>query len=272
MIPQLVVSDGAQLSCTPLEPFGLIIQPTDRDGAADLTTGSTDLLRELVADARVLVLQGFAPMSTADLARFSRRWGDVLEWDFGSVLDLAVQDDPQSYLFTSGDVPFHWDGAFAQVTPSYLVFQCLQAPETGGETLFCDTTAIVKAADPQTRRHWRRIRITYTTEKLAHYGGRVTADFVSSHPKTGVPTLRYAEPLDASRFLNPLALEIEGTSPDGEEEFLADMRERLYSSQACYAHPWRPGDVVIADNHVLLHGRRSFPSESARRLQRVHIV
>ncbi|WP_175460979.1 TauD/TfdA family dioxygenase, partial [Vibrio parahaemolyticus] len=34
---------------------------------------------------------------------------------------------------------------------------------------------------------------------------------------------------------------------------------------------WQQGDVVIADNFSLLHGREGFTARSARHLQRVHI-
>ena len=37
---------------------------------------------------------------------------------------------------------------------------------------------------------------------------------------------------------------------------MAELREALYHPSAQLALPWHDGDVVIADNHALLHGRR----------------
>jgi len=38
------------------------------------------------------------------------------------------------------------------------------------------------------------------------------------------------------------------------------------------AHHWRTGDIVIADNHALLHGRRAFKQDAKRHLRRVNIL
>ncbi|MCB0417979.1 MAG: TauD/TfdA family dioxygenase, partial [Bdellovibrionales bacterium] len=39
-----------------------------------------------------------------------------------------------------------------------------------------------------------------------------------------------------------------------------------------YAHEWKTGDVVLSDNHTLLHGREAFVSGSPRHLRRVHVL
>ncbi|MDP9071442.1 MAG: TauD/TfdA family dioxygenase [Actinomycetota bacterium] len=257
------------LRCTPLAPFGLLVEAPDI--GADLTKLSATMLAEWTTDARLLVLRGF---SVLDLADYSSLWGQLLLWDFGPVLNLEVHQQPRNYLFTRGEVPFHWDGAFAAVTPSYIFFQCIEAAEQGegGETLFSDTTQVFQQATPERRHSWEQIRITYNTEKVEHYGGRVTHPLVSVHPRSRLTTLRYAEPLDSEAFLNPLFLEIAGLSTERETDFIADMKARLYRPEVCYAHAWRKGDIVIADNHALVHGRRSLTSDSQRRLQRVHVI
>ena len=52
---------------------------------------------------------------------------------------------------------------------------------------------------------------------------------------------------------------------------LQDLHQRLYDPRYFYAHQWQGGDVVIADNLGLLHGREGFTARSARHIQRVHI-
>jgi alpha-ketoglutarate-dependent taurine dioxygenase len=263
------------LSVTPLAPFGLLVQPSDRAGTStDLTKLPPTALARWAGQGRVVVLRGFDPLPPGDLVAYCRRWGDLLDWDFGPVLDLAVQDEPTNYLFTHGPVPFHWDGAFAGQVPSYLFFQCITAPSpgTGGETTFCDTTAVWARAAATTRAQWEKIQISYQTEKLAHYGGEITSPLVCTHPLTRQRTLRYAEPLDPARYLNPLFLTISGIADRDREAFLAGIRDVLYHPDVLYAHPWREGDYVVADNHSVLHGRNAFTAHSARHVRRVHIV
>ncbi|MEM6730499.1 MAG: TauD/TfdA family dioxygenase, partial [Myxococcota bacterium] len=46
----------------------------------------------------------------------------------------------------------------------------------------------------------------------------------------------------------------------------------LHAPESFYAHQWQTGDVVIADNFTLLHGREAFTSRAPRHLQRVHVL
>ena len=232
-------------------------------------------LRALVLEHRVLVIRGYEPLAPAELVDYCRRWGELLEWDFGFMLDVVEHPNPTNYLFTTSSVPFHWDGAFAKQAPSFQLFQCLKAGDAsdGGETLFADTIAIVADADANARARWRDIRISYAMEKVAHYGGRMTAPLIGRHPVLDRETLRFSEPLrEDTAKLNELELEVHGIGRDRVKELFAELRTLLYDPRYCYAHSWQAGDILIADNHALLHGRNKYPSGQRRHLQRVQVL
>jgi alpha-ketoglutarate-dependent taurine dioxygenase len=254
----------------PLRPFGRAVE---NSGEIDLGEIPVDVLARWTEESRVLVLRGFPLMEKQEFADYCRRWGEVLVWEPGEVIDLVVQDDPKNYLFASGDVPFHWDGAFVEADPRFFFFQCLDAtPGAGGETVFSDTTAAYRDAEPELREQWDRISLTYTTEKVAHYGGQVTEKLVSRHPSTGVPVLRFAEPLDPAVYKNPVHVSVDGVGEAETESFLSSMAERLHRTEYCYVHDWRVGDIVIADNYSLVHGRNAFTGPTTRHLQRVEVI
>lgn len=256
---------------TRLAPFGLLVEAAD--GPADLRRIPPTTLADLTVDNRVLVLRGFPLLDVDDLVAYCERWGDVLTWDFGKVLNLVVREDPKNYLFTRGPVPYHWDGAFAAATPDYFLFQCRHAPGgAGGETVFCDTTRAIRAMPRKRLEAWSDVTVTYRTDKAAHYGGDVTWPLVSRHPRTGEPILRYAEPLPEKEFLNPLFVEVNGLADGTGEQLLDELRDLLYRPEFCYAHGWRDGDVVVVDNHALLHGRRPFLGDASRWLERIQII
>ncbi|NYI06965.1 TauD/TfdA dioxygenase family protein [Allostreptomyces psammosilenae] len=258
------------LTHIPLAPFGRVVEAPEGATIDDLPVAA---LARWTEESRVLVLRGFTPMEKERFADYCRQWGEVLRWDAGEVIDLVVQDDPKNYVFSSGDVPFHWDGAFVEANPRFFVFQCLDAaPDAGGETVFCDTTAVYRDAEPELRELWSRVTMTYTTEKLAHYGGRVTEKLLSQHPGTGLPVLRYAEPLDPAVYKNPVYVAVDGVEAERADDFLAALSERLHRPEYCYAHAWQAGDLVIADNYALLHGRNAFTGPTTRHLQRVQII
>ncbi len=262
----------AALEETDLDPFGRMMT----SAAASQTLADVpidDLLATTVA-AKVTVLRGFGLLNQSDLEQYCRAAGEILRWDFGSVLDLVVRDDPQNYLFDKGDVPFHWDGAFAEYVPRFFLFQCVRgnAAGSGGETVFCDSTQVVRDAPEELRQLWAKTTVTYRTEKLAHYGGLAKWPLLGTHPTTGETTIRYAEPLDPARYLNPLFLTVEGISPEDGTRVTEDLRERLHDPRYCYIHRWRTGDIVVAENHALLHGRNSFTGSAERHLQRIQII
>ncbi|MCC5651877.1 TauD/TfdA family dioxygenase [Nostoc sp. XA013] len=263
-----------QLNLKPLNPFGALVETAEPQ--SDIKQLPIAQLRQLAWDYSLIVLRGFALFEREELSRYCQRWGELLTWNFGTVLDLVVHQKPENYLFTNGNVPFHWDGAFAEAVPSFLFFQCLKAPERGrgGESLFCNTTRVLQNASPEQREVWQKVAITYSTQKVAHYGGKIMEALVGKHPITGVPTLRFAEPLNKESVnLNPLFLEVSGLPPQqNSDEFLHELITSLYLLEHCFTHEWQEGDFLIADNHALLHGRHAFRPDSYRYLQRVHIL
>ena len=234
----------------------------------DLSVVPTPLLKQWIDEHRFVVLKGFTPLDGVALPDFCRSLGELLEWEFGAVNQLRVDPETKNYLYTNREVPFHWDGAFLPRSPHYIFFHCDAAPDAqaGGETLFCDTVRLLAYAPVEL---WEQVEITYTTEKIVHYGGTFSSPLLASHPTLGFRVLRYAEPVED---LNPVQLNIEGISEEQQPAFIEDMHRRLNDDSCCFAYRWESGDVVIADNHALLHGRRAFANETARHIRRVNIL
>ena len=258
----------SELSLDGLDPFGVVLSAAGP--ARDAGALSSGFLTGLVAEHRVVILRGFAPLNGDEFPDFCRRTGELQEWDFGVVNNLRVDPQAENYLYTNGEVPFHWDGAFAGKIPHYIIFHCdaASADSGGGETLFCDTLRLLAAAPKDLVKKWRQIDITYTPEKIVHYGGTFTSPLITRHPETHQEVLRFAEPVFD---LNPVQLEVHGLADVSETDFLTDLHQRLHRDAFCYRHSWRTGDLVIADNYVLLHGRREFAPAVKRQIRRVNV-
>lgn len=264
-------TERTKLKHVPLRPFGRIVEAAG--GGARIEDIPVEKLARWTEESRVLVLRGFDLLGKQELAEYCRTWGEVLKWDAGEVIDLVVQENPNNYLFGSGDVPFHWDGAFVEADPRYFFFQCLDAtPGVGGETVFSDTTAVYRDADEEQRERWSRVSMTYSTDKVVHYGGEVTERLVTQHPATGLPVLRFAEPLSPEKYKNPVYVKVHGIGESEMDEFLTALAELVHRPEYCYDHDWRAGDIVIADNFSLIHGRNAFTGPTKRHLQRVEVI
>lgn len=252
-----------------LSAFGL--EATATAPATSPERISAPMLKDWIAKDRFVLLRGFAPLSTEAMMRLAKSLGTPFEWEFGAVNELFAKPDAKNYIYTAGAVPFHWDGAFTGKIPHYILFSCEVAPPQngGGETLFCDGTRLLREATAAQRKLWEVTSITYSCEKVVHYGGSFTSPMIVRHPSSGEQTLRFAEPV---RDLNPVTLEIPGMTPKQREALVAEMAELLRHARFSVAHAWRAGDVLIADNHALLHGRNAFVHAGLRHIRRINIL
>ena len=253
----------------PLHPFGIKIT-ANRD--ADITELNGNHLKALVAEHHLVLLRGFNCLAKENLVQYAQSLGPLLEWDFGQVMEMQVQAMPKNYLFTHGPVPFHWDGAFHQV-PSLLLFHCIQAPlpQSGGETVFCNTPLLWQEASPVEQQQWQSYTLHFKTEKLAHYGGTIQIPLVQQHPVTKQTVLRFAEPVPDT-LLNPVEAQVAQLTATASADFFTAMAERCYQARYCYSHTWQQDDFLIADNHSLIHGRNAFKEFSPRHLRRIQVL
>jgi alpha-ketoglutarate-dependent taurine dioxygenase len=247
-------------------PFGIFIVSNEERPLSDI---DIETIHDLVRTHKVVIFRGFAPLEGDALPNYCSKLGLLLEWEFGTVNELQINPQKNNYLYTKAAVPFHWDGAFVGKIPHYIIFHCTSCDANGsGETLFTDTTQLLAQLTTEEHELWQHISITYTTEKVVHYGGKFTSPLLARHPITGKEILRYAEPVVD---INPISLSIQGIPSTEQNDFIQSMQKRLYSETVCYEHKWKEGDIVIADNHALLHGRRPLTS-STRQLRRVNVL
>lgn len=246
-----------------LSPFGIVIK-----GQGELP--SMTQLKQLTYAHKLVILRDFKQLTKEKLLAFCQKNTQLLHWDFGPVMEMKVDCEEKNYLFTHGDVPLHWDGAFYQ-EPQILFFHCQQAPPvgSGGETVFVNTEKVLQRLSDTERAFYASLTLRYQTEKKAHYGGEFQRSLIAKHPVTGKTILKFAEPVDSS-YLNPVTV----TVIDNHEsnEIIAQLTEQCYQPEVMYSHQWQEGDYLLVDNFSLLHGRKPFKQHSPRHLRRLQIM
>lgn len=258
------------IAIEPLQPFGAVIKNLSDD--TSLERISVSQIEEWLIKYKVIVFRGFTTLAKQELALFAQKLGKPLQWEFGAINDLKVKINAENYIFTDHAVPMHWDGAFVGTIPHIILFQCIKAPqkEDMGGTTFCNTDHIVKNLTTEKKDYWKGITISYTTKKIAHYGGKITQKLIQEHEvDKQKEVIRYAEPVDD---LNPVKLEIHGLKNQSAEDFIGEMKSILYDDENLYIHRWETNDIVLADNHMLLHGREAFHNPNERYIQRINIL
>ena len=255
-VHRIVEESAPVLRRIPLAPFGLRVEAHDaRQRVASLPLAP---LRAWLQKHRLVVLRGFAPLDAGELQTFGRTLGELQTSPAGGGCEADPCADRARSAWVDQEVPMHWDHVVG-LSPRYLVFHCDAAlpPGGGGESFFSDTTRVLAGAPFQERAAWTAVTLQYPSA-----AGTITQSLLDRHPLTGDAVLRYAEPTRAG----------ERAHEERAGALFAGLRRRLYDPRVCYPHPWRDGDVLLADNHVLLHGRAPFAQGARRRVRRVNVL
>jgi alpha-ketoglutarate-dependent taurine dioxygenase len=259
---------------TQLKPFGILLKPDyshDNLHVIDIAN-----LKALARREHLIVLRKcFSFNSIKTFAEYCEQWGQISLWPFGKVLELIEQENPQDHIFDNSYIPLHWDGMYRQHIPEFQIFNCVTAPlpGQGGRTTFSNTILALNNASTQSKTIWKSINGCYQ-RKMEFYQSKTISPIMTKHPFNDELVIRYNEPPAQAkgRFINPPELEFTGVALEQLNSFHDDIQASLYDPTNFYAHEWQTGDVVIADNFSLLHGREKFISKSPRHLQRVHIL
>ncbi|STX50383.1 pyoverdine biosynthesis protein PvcB [Legionella busanensis] len=251
----------------PFHPY--LIENRNQKSLADFNLNN---LLEETRRHKIILLRGFEALTRDELLNYCSSQAKLLHWDFGPVMEMQPDVNAKNYLFTHSDVPLHWDGAFYQ-EPHFLFFHCLEAPKqnTGGETLFVNTETVWNDASDEQKQAWLNYELTFSTEKLAHYGGHIKRKLIAKHPDTAKTIMRFAEPVGED-YLNPVEVNVINKSKNESLSILQSISHLMRNPQYCYQHQWQTGDYLIADNFSLLHGRNAFSEVTPRHLRRIQIL
>ncbi len=259
---------------TLLKPFGVELKARSKGSSVD----SLDIgkLREMFREHQLVILRGFNEFNSSEsFSHYCNSWGEVSLWPFGKVLELIEQENPKDHIFDSNYVPLHWDGMYRPQVPEYQIFHCVKAParEHGGRTTFSNTTLVLENSSKDLITLWNKVTGSYERQ-MEFYNSKTISPIITKHPFRDHLVIRYNE-LPCSNdesFLNPPSLSFSGLEEKERELFHTSLKEALYAPANFYAHEWQDGDIVIADNFSLLHGREKFSSGSSRHIQRVHVL
>ena len=257
-----------------IKPFGSLVEPTKK--GLSIEEIDTEVIRELFLKEQLVLIRGFQTFTNKEsFSEYSERFGDVSVWPFGKVLDLIEQDEPEDHIFDNSYVPLHWDGMYRLQIPEYQIFHCVKAPlsEEGGRTTFSNTLMVLENLSEDLKQKWKAITGVYRRE-MEFYNSKTVSPIITKHPYRDYDVIRYNEIHRASKgkLINIPDINFNGLEEKDIASFCDDLNTALYDSKSFYAHEWRDGDIVIADNFTLLHGREAFKSNSPRHIQRVQVL
>ena len=269
----------------PLMPnFGLEVSgvelssPIDDDSFAEI--------RDLYFSHSALLFrdQDLSPQSQARLAhRFgrpkieTRKQFNLKDYPEVSTIGNAKHPDGEdAAFFVRGGFGWHTDGTSACHVDAATFLYAVEVPKVGGDTLLCSTATAYENIPETLKDQLSDLEMLCSFH--AHNDLLLEADpdshipltkeekralppvwhkIVQVHPVTGRTVL----------YMNFNPIEFNSVSLSVGEERLQEALAVATQEQFVYRHEWKPGDILIWDNHAVLHsGTPTACYESDRRL------
>ena len=235
--------------------------------------------QRITDDQQYAFSRNFGPMETAtgDIAAVSDR---RLSMDINDISNLdqsgkVLARDDRRRLFNLGNRLWHSDSSFKPTPAKYSLLSARIIPDGGGDTEFADMRAAWDALDPATQRECRDLVCEHSqlfsrgllgfddfTEDQRRQWQPVPQRLVRKHPKTGRLSL----------FLSSHGGTIRGWPVPEARAFLRDLTEHATQRAFVYAHRWRPFDLVMWDNRVVMHRGRRFDETQVRDMHRTTVA
>lgn len=264
--------------------FGLEI--CDLNLAIDLTDDLFAQLLDLYYAHSVLLFRN-QQLSPGDQAALCHRFGRPKietrkQFNFqehpevstiGNITD--TNGKPLSF-FARGGFGWHTDGTAACHVNAATLLYAVEVPRDGGDTLFCCSTDAYQRAPDELRRKLENVSLLASFH--AHNDPLLETDSDAFIPLT--PTEREAlppvwhrivqtHPVTGNKlfYLNLDPLGFDGIGDAEGRDAIREIIELAAQPEHVYCHRWTPGELIIWDNHAMLHsGTPTLMYESDRRL------
>ena len=239
-------------------------------------------------DHQVLVFPAQA-LTDADLAAFSRRFGDLDHAPVQENGQRIAGGMPEIYVVSNviengvaigslgaGEAVWHTDMSYLPSPPKASMLFALEIPPSGGDTWFCDMYAAFDSLPPDLRQRALGLRVkhdgTYNSGGYLRQGVTATEDprqapgtlhpLVCTHPESGRRMLYLGRRRMAW---------IDGLSLPESEALLDEIWAHATQANLSFAHHWQVGDLVLWDNRCTMHRRDPFEATSRRVMHRTQI-
>ncbi|KAI1814940.1 Clavaminate synthase-like protein [Poronia punctata] len=195
-----------------------------------------------------------APIAETTVEDVAARLGAVEETFYGRTWDVRSKPNAENVAYTNAYLGLHQDLLYMHTIPRLQLLHCLENTCAGGESIFADGQIIartIKARYPEEFKLLRRSSIDYHYNKNGH-------SFASSR--------KIISSKDEVRWAPPFQRPAQYRKMPGHWVGAARiMKGMLDDESRVYEYKMEPGDMVIFDNHRVLHGRRQFDTSSGAR-------
>jgi gamma-butyrobetaine dioxygenase len=193
------------------------------------------------------------PARSGEVLEAARLLGYVIETNYGRTFDVREVPDPNNLAYTAIELGLHTDNPYRDPVPGWQLLHCLEPGSDGGESLFVDGFAVantLRSEDPEA--------FQVLTHTPVAFALRDTS--VSLEARRPLIELEMSGRLKAVHY-NNRSIEPIRLSPRELIEFYRAylaFAKLLKEDRFQWQVKLGKGELVVFDNHRILHGRHAF--------------
>lgn len=261
-----------EIRLRPLTPF-MGAEVLGVDVGRELDEDVRQRLRDAWFRYGLLLFRG-QKLDEAGQIRFAEIFGSICnDGEYGA--QNYVSNVIPNGLVPAGELAFHVDHSWADDPLRGLMLYAIEVPPegAGGETKYVDVRRAFELLPPALKEKVKDLRIVHTYPDQTRH-----VPIPGPDPRPGAPTathpLAFPHPVTGEKLLFCSPRHFDRIVGWSQEEGLAlaqELAKQIDRPEIMYAHSWRPGDLLIADNLRLQHARTDFDPKYRRHLRRTQI-
>ena len=200
------------------------------------------------------------PTELGTVARVADRLGYLVGQNFGWVFDVEAKPSPTDLAYTSYALRAHSDEPYRRPAPGIQMLHCLRNEAAGGDSTLVDGMAaamVLEAEHPAWHAALRDTEVEWRydmgTDTVVNRGQVLEYDRSGRHRQI--------------RFNTKLDEPIVRPGVDLDAYYAGRRWLTAWTNDPAHQVAFRlePGDIMLMDNHRVLHGRTAFDPMSGRR-------
>ena len=219
---------------------------------------------------RVLVFRGQS-LDPAAYERFGALWGEPFLEPYDNLTlaghpaimqvgNVGKALEPEE--FRNGAAFWHTDRAYSVDPNAVTMLYCLEAPASGGATLFTDLVQAYEALDPATKQQIAALRAAHryggdgSREPWEHGVHPMSSDQAARLPPPGRHAIARRHSVTGETGLYGIAgsaIDVDGLDSAAWHDLLRRLKLHAIDGRFVHRHVWQPGDLVLWDNTATMH-------------------
>lgn len=206
------------------------------------------------------------PAEDGKVLEIARLLGYVRETNYGRIFNVRPVTTPSNLAYSERGLGLHTDNPYREPVPGLQILHCLQADESGGDSLFVDGFAVaaeLRSQDPQAFDTLARVMVPFAFRDDC-VDLQADRHLIELTPDGRVVAVHYN-----GRSIRPVSLPTEELEAfyHGYRAFSRLLRDRRFEFRVKLA----TGDLVAFNNRRVLHGRTPYSPAAERWLQGCYV-